>query len=184
MTNEPYNQLTCQPLSPNKPQIAPHLPYSHPRPNADRTLRPHSRPNEWQRLPANAQTRQIDPPQVLRRASWTNHRTDSPGGSAAQRTRGYLVDDSKRKEAAKSRGQPGTKAPTIRTNSHTTTRSSVRAGALHPLRDDAPDQKRCIAYGSGAVPQHTRINAELANRVTPAPQQARAQGTRRTSGGY
>ena len=68
------------------------------------------------------------------------HRTDSPGGSTAQRTRGYLVDDSERKEAAKSRGQPGTKAPTSRTNSHTTTKSSVRAGALHPLRDDAPDQ--------------------------------------------
>ena len=55
----------------------------------------------------------------------------------------HLVEDSERSEAAKSRGQPGTKAPTIRTNSHTTTRSSVRAGALHPLRDDAPDQGRC-----------------------------------------
>ena len=54
-----------------------------------------------------------------------------------------LVGHSERSEAAKSRGQPGTKAPTTRTNSHTTTRSSVRAEALHPLRDDAPDQGHC-----------------------------------------
>ena len=39
-------------------------------------------------------------------------------------------------------------------------------GALHPLRGGAPEQKRCIAYGSGAVPQHTRTNAELAHRTT------------------
>ena len=39
--------------------------------------------------------------------------------------------------------------------------------ALHPLRGGAPEQKRCIAYGSGAAPQHTRTNAELAHRTTP-----------------
>ena len=55
----------------------------------------------------------------------------------------------------------------------TTARST---GALHPIRGTTPDQKRCIAYGSGAAPQHTRINAELANRVTPGPQPDRAQG--------
>ena len=38
--------------------------------------------------------------------------------------------------------------------------------ALHPLRGAAPEQKRCIAYGSGAVPQQTRTNAELAHRTT------------------
>ena len=43
----------------------------------------------------------------------------------------------------------------------------TRYGALHPLRGGAPEQKRCIAYGSGAVPQHTRTNAELAHRTTP-----------------
>ena len=42
----------------------------------------------------------------------------------------------------------------------------TRYGALHPLRGGAPEQKRCIAYGSGALPQHTRINAELAHRTT------------------
>ena len=39
--------------------------------------------------------------------------------------------------------------------------------ALHPIRGTTPEQKRCIAYGSGAAPQHTRTNAELANRATP-----------------
>ena len=43
----------------------------------------------------------------------------------------------------------------------------TRYVALHPLRGGAPEQKRCIAYGSGAVPQHTRTNAELAHRTTP-----------------
>ena len=42
----------------------------------------------------------------------------------------------------------------------------TRYGALHPLRGGAPEQKRCIAYGSGAVPQQTRTNAELAHRTT------------------
>ena len=42
----------------------------------------------------------------------------------------------------------------------------TRYVALHPLRGGAPEQKRCIAYGSGAVPQHTRKNAELAHRTT------------------
>ena len=42
----------------------------------------------------------------------------------------------------------------------------TRYVALHPLRGGAPEQKRCIAYGSGAAPQHTRTNAELAYRTT------------------
>ena len=42
----------------------------------------------------------------------------------------------------------------------------TRYVALHPLRGGAPEQKRCIAYGSGAVPQQTRTNAELAHRTT------------------
>ena len=42
----------------------------------------------------------------------------------------------------------------------------TRYVALHPLRGGAPEQKRWIAYGSGAVPQHTRTNAELAHRTT------------------
>ena len=42
----------------------------------------------------------------------------------------------------------------------------TRYVAVHPLCGGAPEQKRCIAYGSGAVPQHTRTNAELAHRTT------------------
>ena len=42
----------------------------------------------------------------------------------------------------------------------------TRYVAAHPLRGGAPEQKRCIAYGSGAVPQQTRTNAELTHRTT------------------
>ena len=42
----------------------------------------------------------------------------------------------------------------------------TRYVAVHPLRGGAPEQKRCIACGSGAVPQHTRTNAELVRRTT------------------
>ena len=42
----------------------------------------------------------------------------------------------------------------------------TRYVAVHPLRGGAPEQKRCIAYGSGAAPQYTRTNAELAHRTT------------------
>ena len=42
----------------------------------------------------------------------------------------------------------------------------TRSGALHPIWSATPEQKRCIAYGSGAVPQQTRTNAELAHRTT------------------
>ena len=42
----------------------------------------------------------------------------------------------------------------------------TRYVAVHPLRGAAPEQKRCIAYGSGALPQETRTNAELAHRTT------------------
>ena len=54
------------------------------------------------------------------------------------------------------------KTPTTPTAATTATST----GALHPLRGGAPEQKRCIAYGSGAVPQQTRTNAELTHRTT------------------
>ena len=50
----------------------------------------------------------------------------------------------------------------------------TRYGTMHPIRGTAPDQKRCIAYGSGVAPQRTRTNAELANRAAPGPHPARA----------
>ena len=51
---------------------------------------------------------------------------------------------------------------------------------MHPIRGAAPVQKRCIAYGSGAAPQYTRTNAELANRATPH----HNQPEHRTPGGH
>ena len=42
----------------------------------------------------------------------------------------------------------------------------TRYGAVHPLRGAAPEQKGCNAYSSGALPQQTRKNAELAHRTT------------------
>ena len=42
----------------------------------------------------------------------------------------------------------------------------TRYVAVHPLRGGAPEQKGCNAYSSGALPQRTRKNAELAHRTT------------------
>ena len=51
----------------------------------------------------------------------------------------------------------------------------TRSGALHPIWGATPEQKRCIAYGSGAAPHHTRTNAELADRTTPRHNQQPSQ---------
>ena len=56
--------------------------------------------------------------------------------------------------------------PDSRHNRHKHGGHCTRYVAVHPLCGGAPEQKRCIAYGSGAVPQHTRTNAELAHRTT------------------
>ena len=81
----------------------------------------------------------------------------------------------------------GTRDPDKQPHHHQKQRQSggrcTRYGTMHPIRGAAPVQKRCIAYGSGAASQHTRTNAELANRATPPPQPARAQDARRTPGG-
>ena len=88
----------------------------------------------------------------------------------------FLGNHNTRPHRTPSRGHLNTgdaQAPEVPASPAATTARST--GALHPIRGTTPDQKRCIAYGSGAAPQHTRINAELANRVTPGPQPARAQ---------
>ena len=78
----------------------------------------------------------------------------------------------------------GTRDPDKQPHHHQKQRQSggrcTRYGTMHPIRGAAPVQKRCIAYRSGAAPQRTRANAELANRATPP---ARAQDARRTPGG-
>ena len=191
MTNEPYNQLTCQPLSPNKPQIAPHLPLLTPAPEC----RPNTPPAQLGPTNGNANPPMRRPGRLIRprycgeRLGATITRTDRAetppvgfgreSGRTLRAKRGCQVSRAARHE--------GTHNPNKQPHHHQKQRPSggrcTRYGTMHPIRGAAPDQKRCIAYGSGAVPQHTRINAGLANRVTPGPQPARAQGTRRTSGG-
>ena len=39
---------------------------------------------------------------------------------------------------------------------------------MHPLRRDAPDQKGCNAYGSGAPPPTTSTTADISSRHTQA----------------
>ncbi len=69
------------------------------------------------------------------------------------------------KDTTKCPKQKTTQAQKTPTTPATTT-TATSTGALHPLGGGAPEQKRCIAYGSGAVPQQTRTNAELAHRTT------------------
>ena len=80
-----------------------------------------------------------------------------------QATRGCQVSRATRHE--------GTRDPDKQPHHHQKQRQSggrcTRYGTMHPIRGAAPVQKRCIAYGSGAAPQYTRTNAELANRATP-----------------
>ena len=61
--------------------------------------------------------------------------------------------------------QPKQKTPTSPATT-TSTGALHPIRALHPLRGGAPEQKRCNAYSSGALPQQTRTNAELAHRTT------------------
>ena len=67
--------------------------------------------------------------------------------------------DPKRKTTEAQKTAQAQKTPTAATTATST-------GALHPIWGTAPEQKRCNAYGSGAAPQHTRTNAELAHRTT------------------
>ena len=47
------------------------------------------------------------------------------------------------------------------------TERCTRYVAMHPLRSDAPDQKGCNAYGSGAPPPTTSRTAGNSSRHTP-----------------
>ena len=48
-----------------------------------------------------------------------------------------------------------------------TTQRCTRYVAVHPLRRDAPDQKGCNAYGSGAPPPTTGTTADNSSPQTP-----------------
>ena len=75
-------------------------------------------------------------------------------------------DPSRRQPKPRRRKTPQARKTTQAQKTPATPTTATSTGALHPLRGGAPEQKRCIAYGSGAVPQHTRTNAELAYRTT------------------
>ena len=80
----------------------------------------------------------------------------------------FLRNHNTRPQRTPSRGHLNTgdaQAPEVPASPAATTARST--GALHPIWGAVPEQKRCIAYGSGAVPQDTRTNAELATRTTP-----------------
>ena len=48
--------------------------------------------------------------------------------------------------------------------------------AVHPLRRDAPDQKGCNAYGSGAPPPTTSTTADISSGHTPTGTQGAQNG--------
>ena len=54
-----------------------------------------------------------------------------------------------------------------------TTQRCTRYVAKHPLRRDAPDQKGCNAYGSGALPPTTSVGVEI--RLTSQPKREATQ---------
>ena len=80
----------------------------------------------------------------------------------------FLRNHNMRRHKDPNRRQPKRKTTQAQKTPATPTAATTATstGALHPLRGGAPEQKRCIAYGSGAAPQQTRTNAELAQRTT------------------
>ena len=69
-----------------------------------------------------------------------------------------------------------------RPRAHKAARPGTTArGPLHPLRADAPDQKGCTAYGSGAAPRITRTNAESARRAPTISQASSVNGPKATT---
>ena len=68
-------------------------------------------------------------------------------------------------------GNSPPQTPTIRPgrcDTASTCSPSSEREALHPLRRDAPDQKGCNAYGSGAPPPTTSTTADISSRHTQA----------------
>ena len=76
----------------------------------------------------------------------------------------FLRNHNMRRHKDPSRRQP--KQTTQAQETPATPTAATSTGALHPLRGGAPEQKGCNAYSSGALPQRTRKNAELAHRTT------------------
>ena len=159
MTNEPYNQLTCQPLSPNKPQIAPHLPLLTPAPKC----RPNTPPA--QPGPTNGSTNppMRRPGRLIRPRYCGEHlgptttrtaRTETPPvgfGRASGRTfrakRGCEVSRAARHEGAHDPGKQPHHHQKQRPSGGTApvTGRCTRSGALHPFRRGAlpTDRVQC-----------------------------------------
>ena len=106
-------------------------------------MRRHKDPSRRQPKPSRRKT----PKQKTPQARKTTQAEDTPS-----------TEDPRNPDSRHNRHKHGGTAPD---KGHCT-----RYVAVHPLRGGAPEQKRCIAYGSGAVPQQTRTNAELAHRTT------------------
>ena len=98
----------------------------------------------------------------MRRHKDPSRRQPKPGRQPKQKTPqaedNSSTEDPRNPDSRHNRHKHGGTAPV--------TCRCTRYVAVHPLRGGAPEQKRCIAYGSGAVPQQTRTNAELARRTT------------------
>ena len=62
--------------------------------------------------------------------------------------------------------------PRSRSDAPVTSRCT-RYVAKHPLRSDAPDQKGCNAYGSGAPPHRQQARTRIFSLAPPAPESNR-----------
>ena len=111
----------------------------------------------------------------LRNHNMRRHKDPSRRQPKQKTTQAQQTEDPQAEDTPSPEDNPSTedpRNPDSRHNRHKhggtapVTWRCTRYVAVHPLRGGAPEQKRCIAYGSGAVPQHTRTNAELAHRTT------------------
>ena len=114
-------------------------------------MRRHKDPSRRQPKPSRRKTPKQKTPQAQQTEDPQAEDTPSPEDNPS-------TEDPRNPDSRHDRHKHGGTAPV--------TWRCTRYVAVHPLRGGAPEQKRCIAYGSGEVPQHTRTNAELAHRTT------------------
>ena len=128
MTIEPYNQLTCQAVSPHEPRTPSTPPHLRRPPNVAGN-------SPWSVFnTTHKRYNSNDPVYLFERFTWELHAA-LLGNHNARRQRTPNRKDLK--PTGNSRPK-GARAPC----SHTT-RSNTPAGALHPLRNHAPDQGHC-----------------------------------------
>ena len=187
MTNEPYNQVACQAVSPHKSQVTLHSPTPAPTPSLPAPSTTNPLPQKvagnfpWSVFnTAHKRCNSNDAISILERFTWELHAT-LLGNHSARRQRTPNRRDLNPRRRLKARWCPRPEQTATPPPEATPERGRcTRYGTMHPIRGTTPDQKRCIAYGSGAVPQDTRTNAELPNRATPR----HNQPEHRTPGGH